>query len=157
MQTFLNQHPVWSAFAFVIYFVALWTGVGFIIGLVSGWHSLAERYKTDRMFPDHKRRMRSAKMRFSASYNNVLTLASDLEGLYLGVFVVFRVGHPPLFVPWSEIQVDEPKRYFFLMSRMFYLGPNRVPFRIREPLAQFLLQPRGGSNAPTPGTISSSF
>jgi hypothetical protein len=39
------------------------------------------------------------------SYNNCLTVGSNPEGLYLAVLFLFRVGHPPLFVPWQDISV----------------------------------------------------
>jgi hypothetical protein len=157
MQAFMDQYPGWSAAGFVVYFAALWMGVGFLISMVSGWHSLAERYRTDRPFPTHKRWMQSAKMRFSCGYNSILTLASDSEALYLGVLAPFRVGHPRLFVPWGNIRVEEPKRYLFLMSRMLRLGPDAIPLRVREPLAQFLLGPRGDTNTAAPGAVSSTF
>jgi hypothetical protein len=36
-----------------------------------------------------------------AKYNGVLRIAHDPFGLYLSVMFLFRVGHPPLFIPWS--------------------------------------------------------
>lgn len=37
-------------------------------------------------------------------------------GLYLSVLPIFRVGHPPLLIPWREIQVIQ-KRFSIFGSR----------------------------------------
>ena len=50
--------------------------------------------------------MQSAAMRWLTHYNNVLTVGADSEGLFLVPFFLFRVGHPPLFVPWAEITAE---------------------------------------------------
>ena len=137
MQAFADSHPALFWFST---FIPLWLTVGYLVSLLSGWQSLADRYKTDRPFSSHKKWLQSAQMRFGVGYNNVLTAASDAEGIYLGVLVLFRMGHPPLFIPWSDIGLDEPRRFLFMKSRKFRLGPDGIPLRVREPLAQFLLQ-----------------
>jgi|SRR6185312_2620539 len=154
MQEFADQHP---ALFFCLVFPTMWVLVGFLIALVGGWSQLAGRYRTEREFPQHKRWLQSAQMRFTIGYNSVLTLASDSEGLCMGVITPFRMGHPPLFIPWTAIQVEEPKRYMFFMSRMLRLGPDAIPLRLRQRTAQFLLEPRGAASVPVAGTISSSF
>jgi len=157
----MNQHPALSAVGFAVCFVALWITVGFIVSLIGGWRSLAERYRTDRVFPAHKRWMQSAQMRFLCGYNHVLTLASDSNGLYLATFFLFRVGHPPLFIPWNEIKIGEVRLLLLIKMRTLRLGPDAIPLRVSERLAQFLLEPRGGmgaaATAATAGTISSTF
>lgn len=142
MQGFADSHPVLFWFGT---FIPLWLTIGYAVALLSGWRSLAEHYRTDRPFPGHKRWMQSAKLRLGAGYNNALTLGSDADGIYMAVLFLFRMGHPPLFIPWGDIQIDEPKRFLFLMSRKFRLGPDGIPLRVREPLAQFLLQANTGA------------
>jgi hypothetical protein len=78
-------------------------------------------------------------MRVGANYNNILTLGSDGEGITMGLTINLFPGHPPLFIPWVDVQVEEPKRYFFVMMRTLRLGPGGIPLRVREPLAEFLL------------------
>ena len=126
----------------------LWAGIGVVVSLVSGWRSLAERYRTEREFPEHKRRMQSAQMRVGANYNNILTLASDAEGLYMGLTINMFPGHPRLFIPWADVVTEEPRRYLFLMVRMFRLGPSGIPLRVRESLAEFLLEGKAASGMP---------
>lgn len=142
MQESAQQHwPFWAV-GFPIYFVGLWVGVSALISLAGGWWGLAKRYRTERTFPAHKRSLQRGQMRAGTGYNGVLTLASDAEGLYLGVMFLFRVAHPPLFIPWSEIEIEEPKRWLFFLVQRLRLGPDRIPLQLRERLAQFLLSER---------------
>jgi hypothetical protein len=42
----------------------------------------------------------------SANYRSCVTLGANARGLYLAVRPLFRIGHPPLFIPWSDVQVS---------------------------------------------------
>jgi hypothetical protein len=48
-------------------------------------------------------------MRLSANYGGCLTVGSDAAGLYLAVMFLFRVGHPPLFIPWDERTISRKR------------------------------------------------
>jgi hypothetical protein len=91
-------------------------------------------------------------MRGMTGYNGVLTLGSDAEGVYLGVMFLFRFAHPPLFIPWSDVAVEEPTRWFFFRVRKLRLGSGRILLKLREPLARFLLAERP-TGAPTSSGI----
>jgi hypothetical protein len=145
MQDFAAQHPSFWVVGFPIYFVALWLGVSFLISLAGGWWGLSKKYRTERAFPAHKKSFQRGQMRGGTGYNGVLTLGSDAEGVYLGVLFLFRVAHPPLFIPWSDVEVEESTRYFFFRVQRLRLGPNRILLMLREPLAQFLLAERPAS------------
>ena len=56
-------------------------------------------------------------------------------GLFLNVMLPFRPGHPPLFIPWTEITLPHrPWRPYEWVD--FILGSNeRIPFKIRGKLA----------------------
>ena len=108
MQGFMEQHPALFGLGFAAYFVLLWVGIGFIVPVFSGWRALAQRYRTDRPFPEHTRRMQSGQMRSMTNYGRVLILGSDSEGLYLGVMFLFRIGHAPLFIPWQNVEFESP-------------------------------------------------
>ncbi len=157
MQEFCQQHPAVLSVAIGAAFVAWFAFVSWITALVAGWRLLAQRYRTDRGFPEHKRWMQSARMRSAVRINHALTVGSDAEGLYMGMTLPIMFGYPRLFIPWSEVTIEEPQRWLFLMMRRLRLGPDEVPFRVREPLAQFLLELRDGMNATVSGTVSSTF
>ena len=150
MQGSPAQHPaIFVGWIFVL-FAIVWVVVGVLIAWVSGWRSLAERYRTEREFPGHKRRMQSAQMRAACNYNNILTLASDAEGITMGLSLNMFLGHPRLSIPWADVRVEEPKRMLWVTTRTLRLGPAGIPLRVREPLAQFLLETMPAEKAQGP-------
>lgn len=112
--------------------------VGLVTSQVSGWASLAQRYRCEEGFSGERLRFRSAAMRYSSHYGNCLTMGADPQGLFVSMSLPFLVGHPPLFIPWSEITV---RRGRFLWSKYVELRLGReaaIPFRISERLASKL-------------------
>jgi len=157
MQVVTSQHPAIFGVFSIALLAIIWIAIGLLISWITGWRALAERYKTDREFPEHKRWMQSARMRAGVRFNHALTLGSDAEGIYVGMTLPMFPGNPRLFIPWSDVRVEEPQRLLWLMMRALRLGTDGIPLRVREPLAEFLLQPRGGMNATVPGIVSSTF
>ena len=153
----LNQHQVLFASEVFALFAVWFSFVSWVTSLAAGWRSLARKYRTDREFPEHRRRMQRAAMRSGVRINNVLTIGSDVEGIYVGLTIPIMLGYPRLFIPWTDILVEEPRRWMFYRTQRLVVGRERIGFRIREPLAQFLLEPRGGNAATAPGMIGSSF
>ena len=71
-------------------------------------------------------------------YNRCLTVGATEQGLYLAMNPLFRLGHPALFIPWSEVSVTTQKLLFFPGTR-FQLGrENPVPLWVRKTLAERL-------------------
>ena len=96
MQAWIEAYHV----IFWIGFVFLWTIVSWFIALLSGWRLLAQRFRTKRSsFTRQKWYMQSARTRFGTHYNGCLTIGADAAGLYLAPMLMFRSGHPPLFIP----------------------------------------------------------
>ena len=158
MQQFLNQHPALFIAAFAAFFLLVSMVAMAGVAITGGWRLLAERYRTERELPAHRRSMQRAQMRWFTSYNNILTLGSDADGLYMALPRILGFGHPPLFIPWRDIQIGEPRQLLWMRMRNLSLGPNAIPLRIREPLAQFLLEPRGGeTDTAASGVVSSTF
>jgi hypothetical protein len=157
MQQLTSQHPaIFGVFSLALLAI-FWIATGLLVSWITGWRSLAERYKTNREFPARKRWMQSARMRAGVRFNHALTLGSDAEGIYMGMTLPMFPGQRRLFIPWSDVKAEEPQHLLWLMMRTLRLGPDGIPLRVREPLAQFLLQPRGGMNATVPGIVSSTF
>jgi hypothetical protein len=44
-------------------------------------------------------------------YNGALTVGVNAAGMYLAMLPLFRLGHPPLFIPWSDITVSSTRRF----------------------------------------------
>jgi hypothetical protein len=153
MQQFANLHPWQFGFTLVAYVAAMMTLAQWSISRVTGWHRLAERYRFEGEMPEKRWRWRSGRMRWTTRYGNCLNFSADQRGLYMSVVAFFRPFHPPLFIPWNEIEVGE-KSLFFIPKREFILGRQaRIPLWISTRLGEEILACRpenflGFANSP---------
>ena len=147
MQEFVSQYPALVVAGSLVVFAAWWVFLSYLISWASGWHALAKRYRTERELPERRRRMQSAQMRRLVGYNNALTLGSDGEGIYVAMTIPIFAGHPRLFIPWPDVRDGVPTRRLWLTVRSFAFGPDGIPLRVRESLAQFLLEPRSADRS----------
>ncbi len=114
-------------FLFLFGFVAIWTLALRFIALISGWTRLAKRYSTkDRLNPYQGKKLRRKSGRLGgSSYKRVLILGANMQGVYISVNVLFRLFHPPLFIPWSEIEAEERDGVFMsFVTLKFTEVPN---------------------------------
>jgi hypothetical protein len=44
-------------------------------------------------------------MRWIAGYGNCLTVGASPDGFYLAISPLFRFRHPPLLIPWTEVEI----------------------------------------------------
>jgi hypothetical protein len=145
-----NQPPEWinwllnrPAF-FALYFIALWSSVCYLLGAMSGWIKLSPRFRRRGAFYGEKWPFRSARMRFFVQYKSCLDIGADESGLYLSIFPIFRIGHPPLLIPWSEILVVSGVKGIIFRKRELCLGRQElVPLRISSSLAETLQRSAG--------------
>lgn len=96
---------------FPVFFVLFWTAVCYLLGWVGGWQKLAADYHHTASFLGQTYNFRNGRMKW-VNYKNVLTLGADTKGLYIAVLFLFRIGHPPLFIPWQDINTTEEKGVF---------------------------------------------
>ncbi|MCC7502355.1 MAG: hypothetical protein IT229_07480 [Flavobacteriales bacterium] len=116
----LPFHPAWFALGFPLF----WCLISFMIGHTSGWGRMHERYGGPPGPVPPCRSFQAGRIG-GAKYNGVLRIAHDPFGLYLSVIFLFRVGHPPLFIPWSAIGA---------VSRSMELWMERVRFTVGHPV-----------------------
>lgn len=117
-------------------FVSFWMGVCWLLALVGGWRSLASRYRVDSE-PRPTTRSTSGMVGL-VSYNGVLELAASGLGLDLRVMKLFRAGHPPLRIPWTDIAVEGERAGLFGSQTKLRLGGSttlRVPSKVWQELA----------------------
>jgi hypothetical protein len=109
----VDNHPVDR---FVQFFPLIWLGMWVLLSAflsyMSGWRDLAAVYRSEQPFDGRLFWMRSGTMRYRTNYRNALNIGVSSTGLYLSVFFMFRIGHPPLFIPWSDVSVSEGRKYF---------------------------------------------
>jgi hypothetical protein len=131
-----------TPYGFLIFFVCLWCFICFMISILGGWFSLSRRFR-DHSAPYGETKSAGplfygVKMRFRVNYGNVIRLTAATDALYISILFLFRIGHPPLCIPWQEIQMRKTK---FLWSRFVVLTlgqQERIPMRISERMARKL-------------------
>ncbi len=103
------QHNLWV----IPIFVVAW-GWFLIqsIARISGWSRLAEQYRANQPFQGEKWRFQSVQMRYLSHYNNCVTFGTDFQGLYIAMMFIVRPGHPPLLIPWEELEIRPKQRFF---------------------------------------------
>ena len=111
---------------------AIWAGVLVLIGKVSGWSRLAEKFRAERE-PLDGTRFDWQFLRIGwCDYNGCLTIRVSPEGVYLAVWPIF-VGHLPLLIPWSELRLIEERRSrWFATAKFEVSSPPLV--RLQLPL-----------------------
>ena len=141
MQGFLARSLI-TPYGFAVFFAILWSAVSFLIASLSGWRALAKRFQAQ---TDPYGEMKSAGpffytvyVRFWGHYSSCIRMVATSDALFLSVFFLFRIGHPPLRIPWSEIQFSNTT--FFLRPYVVVtLGseeqiPIRIPLRMARNL-----------------------
>ena len=131
---------------FFLFFLALWFGISFLLSVFSGWRQLSQYYRSSGLFEGRRFYFQSGAMRLRARYNSVLILGVNSEGLYLSILFPFRVGHPPLLVPWGDISwTEKPGRFFGGFELQFARSPS-IPFLISRRLMEKIANAAGDLN-----------
>ena len=129
MEVFLNQYPVVIVLFVLLACAGMWVVIVKLIGLISGWSKIAQLY------PDQPTAPRILQENWVYGrvgvifYNGTLVLETTVQGLRIKMMPGFGMGHPTLFIPWSELQGPETKGKIWLankytLSRM----PNKALF-----------------------------
>jgi hypothetical protein len=125
-----------NPFFFLLYFAGLWIFICFVISFIRGWYDLSRVYAAERPFQGQSWTFQNAALRFSVGYHNILTVGANDEGLYLSIFSAFRVGHPPLLIPWRDISI-RPGKYLWVQVYNFdFRQVPSVRLRLREQLGK---------------------
>ena len=95
---------------YILFFSILWICVCKLISATGGWRILARDYQADSSFDGQKLWFKSVAMRSWTNYSNCITIGANKYGLYLSVLPLFRIGHPPLFFPWTDISTEAVTR-----------------------------------------------
>ncbi|HYL47040.1 MAG TPA: hypothetical protein VEU52_08430 [Candidatus Limnocylindrales bacterium] len=137
----LNHPPI-----FFILFGLVWVALMYFSALVGGWTALSNRFQLREKFFGKTWPFLSARMRFLTRYGNCLEIGADQSGLFLSVFPLFRIGHPPLLVPWQEISIDSGESGLIFKKRELRLGREEdIPFRISVSLCEKLQREAGAA------------
>jgi hypothetical protein len=128
VDSFLNQY-------FWIVVPLFWMVLTQFVARISGWRSLAEAYPSIADPTGPLLRFQSAGLRMGSNYGGILNVATDAQGISLSVVLLFRFGHPPVFVPWGDIQAEMVEGFSRGVRLRFSRKPN-VPMVISRSLAE---------------------
>lgn len=118
--------PAWVFALFPFIFAGGWCFVMLLLSRLGGWHRLAERFPgRDRQPSGRRFSMQSGRVGL-VNYSSCLTIHTSAEGLHLAVWPLFRLGHPPLFIPWDEIHQARLKRLLWFRWVLFEVGTPKV-------------------------------
>lgn len=95
----------------IVGFLVFWCALSFFIAALGGWLLLGGRYHRTEPYSGPTQSFVSGQMRWLVNYGSCLRVGADPQGLFLAVAFPFRVGHPPLFIPWSDMTVA-PSSHF---------------------------------------------
>jgi hypothetical protein len=111
--------PLWAIPLMLLGFAGFWTLIVGLIGMIGGWTGLGALFREP---PDAPRptaqafSMSSLDLRgpigLPMNYNNCVIVALGDVGIHLRTWLPFRFGHPPLLIPWSEIESAQVGRAF---------------------------------------------
>ena len=121
-------------------FLAVWFLSLHFIAAVGGWRELARVYRADTPITVAAEwRNRYGRMRYGTGYNGCLNIAANAMGMQLTLWRIFRPGHPPLFIPWSDI-ATEPVRSVFFESTRFSFRRASATLLLKRSLAEEILR-----------------
>ena len=95
-------NPQWLWFLIPIGFVAFWCAICGVISL-AGWSQLAPSFRAENINDVGPLQSFQSMDVGGARYSGAIVAGAWSAGLYLRVWPIFRVGHPPLLIPWSAI------------------------------------------------------
>ena len=93
-------------------FPLLWSAIVWLISRF-GWAGLAAAYPADE-WPEGegvRLHMQSLTVGHLGNYSSSVTVVATVDGLYLRPILVFRMGHDPVFVPWSAMEVEAERLF----------------------------------------------
>lgn len=122
----------------IVFMVVAWVAMFSAISRVGGWATLAGQYSCHETFTGPRWSFQQGQMRWMVGYNHCLNIGADPRGLYLSILFPFRIGHPPLFVPWRDISYVS-KTFLWVKFVELRLGretaiPLRISYRLAEKL-----------------------
>jgi hypothetical protein len=105
-------------------FPTVFVGLSWIYAHFFGaWQQLAVTYGYKDKFVGQTWKFQYAAINRS-EYKNSMTVGINSTGLYLAPFALFRTGHPPILMPWAELQIEEERTW---AATMYALRPNSRP------------------------------
>lgn len=91
-----------------------------------GWADLAAQYRFSAAFTGKRIGIVSAGIN-GVNYNSCLLMKTSVEGIWMRPILFFRLFHPPILIPWSELKEVREKKLIF-RYREIVIGASAVAF-----------------------------
>jgi hypothetical protein len=131
----LGEDPMFEAVFLTVINLVVFVGLMWLAQYWTGWGTLSHVYPSPRDFRPRQQwtflsgwmGVREENTLFGTqkplfSMRSCLNIAAGEEGFRLSVFPLFRLFHPPLFIPWGHVS---PRNYNGIISKW-------TEFRLRE-------------------------
>ena len=136
-------NPLFPTLLAILIVAAFWAFISILNSLISGWYLLSKRFRA-RAEPYGV--TRSAGLFFSNVYmrywshygGGVICLTAADDALYISAVFLMRIGHPPLCIPWKEIQFGSLKRWWRSYVVLTLGDQEQISLRIPERMARKL-------------------
>lgn len=106
-------------------FIGMWCAICLLLSATGGWRRLAANYSAQGQPKGQRYSYQSGQVGL-VSYSNILTIYTSPEGLHLSVWLIFRLGHPPLFIPWTAVHNATTKWILWIELVKFEVGAPKV-------------------------------
>ncbi|TWT82514.1 hypothetical protein CA13_39770 [Planctomycetes bacterium CA13] len=96
----------------------LWCGICLVLSWASGWWVLAKQFPARSRVDGPVARMRTGSIG-PIHYHSMLTFVAAEHGIRISIFLPFRIGHPPLFIPWEAfLNIRDDSKLFSQKVKM---------------------------------------
>ena len=137
-----DRVPEWFLPLFPVFFAGMWVAVSVILSFAGGWRALSRAYPVSLPPSGRSFNLKSGRLGMT-NYNGCLRFVAGAPGLGLSILFLFRVGHPPLFVPWSDVSVEFRKAWLGAWADFSFAKCPGVRLRVSRGLGERLLAEGG--------------
>ena len=111
-----DPFELFSFTVFVPFFILVWCACSLLLARLGGWSALAIKFRATQAPLGEKFTFCAAKIG-RGQYVGIITAIKSQSGLYLSVIAPWRLGHPPILIPWAELKNARVSRRFWSWSR----------------------------------------
>lgn len=104
----MSPSSVFIVIGAIAFAVLSWVGTFYMLANLTGWRAMARRHPAVPPLPDADSGIGSVSFNSWGNYNNCVFWKSDDERLHLRLPVVFNLFHPPISLPWGEVEALIP-------------------------------------------------